>query len=142
VLAKRNALNAPAMVRYASLTHSTKFLQLIKDRYIYSNGQQIKARSVVTIRKSNTKGDEATRQIDTHPKLKALLENHVSGDRHVFPGRHRHNGSINPRACHQLVKLELAKLVTAIPNSGYDATTIMCSSELLVIKERSPSCTT
>jgi len=34
VLAKRNALNAPAMVRYASLTHSTKFLQLIKDRYM------------------------------------------------------------------------------------------------------------
>ena len=38
---------------------------------IYCSGQLIEARSVVTIRKGNTKGDEATRQIDTHPKLKA-----------------------------------------------------------------------
>jgi integrase/recombinase XerD len=71
---------------------------------IYCNGQQIEARSVVTIRKGNTKGDEATRQIDTHPKLKALLENYVPGDRHVFPGRHLHNGSINPRSADEILK--------------------------------------
>jgi len=71
---------------------------------IYCHGQQIEARAVVTIRKGNTKGDEATRQIDTHPKLKALLEGYVPGDRHVFPGRHRHNGSINPRSADEILK--------------------------------------
>jgi len=64
----------------------------------------MEARSVVTIRKGNTKGDEATRQIDTHPKIKALLEGYVPGDRHVFPGRHRHNGSINPRSADEILK--------------------------------------
>lgn len=56
------------------------------------------------IRKGNTKGDEATRQIDTHPKLKALLESYVPGDRYVFPGRHRHNASINPRSADEILK--------------------------------------
>jgi len=71
---------------------------------IYCHGQQLEARSVVTIRKGNTKGDEATRQIDTHPKLKALLEGYVPGDRYVFPGRHRHNGSLNPRSADEILK--------------------------------------
>jgi integrase/recombinase XerD len=71
---------------------------------IYCGGQQIEARSVVTIRKGNTKGDEATRQIDTHPKLKALLEDYVPGDRYVFPGRHRHSGSINPISADAILK--------------------------------------
>ena len=71
---------------------------------IYCNRQYLEARSVVTIRKGNTKGDEATRQIDTHPKLKALLESYVPGDRHVFPGRHRHHGSINPRSADEILK--------------------------------------
>ena len=71
---------------------------------IYCKGQQLKARSVVTIRKGNTKGDEATRQIDTHPKLKAVLEIYVPGDRYVFPVRHRHNGSINPRSADEILK--------------------------------------
>jgi integrase/recombinase XerD len=54
------------------------------------------ARSVLTIRKGNTKGDIATRQIDCHPRLKELLETYVPGEKYAFPGRHRHNGSIHP----------------------------------------------
>jgi integrase/recombinase XerD len=71
---------------------------------IYCNGQQVKARDVLTIRKGNTKGAIATRQVDSHPKLRALLEDYVPGDRHVFPGRHRHNGSINPISTDTILK--------------------------------------
>ena len=71
---------------------------------VYSEGQQIEAMEVLTIRKKNTKGAIATRQIDTHPQLKALLEDYVPGDRYVFPGRHRHNGSINPISTDAILK--------------------------------------
>lgn len=44
---------------------------------------------IVTLRKRNTKGAIATRQIDIHPKLAALLEAyHKPAEGYLFPGRH------------------------------------------------------
>jgi integrase/recombinase XerD len=68
---------------------------------IYSG---FEALPVLTIRKGNTKGDMATRQIDTHPKLKQLLETYVPGDRFVFPGRHRHLGAIHPSSADLILR--------------------------------------
>ncbi|AFY62786.1 site-specific integrase [Synechococcus sp. PCC 6312] len=50
----------------------------------------------LTIRKASTKGKVATRQIPIHPQLQAYLLNYVPGPVYLFPGRHRHHGSLNP----------------------------------------------
>ena len=43
----------------------------------------------ITFRKATTKGKCKTRQMDIHPRLKALLADHDNGGkRYLFPGRH------------------------------------------------------
>ncbi len=51
---------------------------------------------VLTIRRCNTKGKTATRQIPIHPQLRAYLLAHAPGREFVFLGRHRHLKHLNP----------------------------------------------
>lgn len=43
---------------------------------------------VLTLRKGNTKGKQATCQIDVHPRLSELLEQYFPDSGYLFPGRH------------------------------------------------------
>lgn len=68
---------------------------LLSEDVYGGNGQPL---SVVTIRKSNTKGKIATRQIPTHPTLSQHLQRYAPGERYCFPSRWHQWKSINPRS--------------------------------------------
>lgn len=61
---------------------------------------------VLTLRKSNTKGQLGTRQIHIHPKLQALLDAYEPktkwGNDHLFPGRHG-RGKLTRQAADQIL---------------------------------------
>lgn len=62
-------------------------------------------RAKITIRKGNTKGEQSTRQISTHPQLRAYLERYrdQAGKQFLFPGRHE-RGSLNPRSADKILR--------------------------------------
>ncbi len=64
----------------------------------------------LTIRRANTKGKIATRQIPIHPKLKVYLLEHTPRKEYVFPGRHRHHGSLNPRSADAILRRALEQV--------------------------------
>jgi integrase/recombinase XerD len=61
-------------------------------------------RAKITIRKGNTKGQQDTRQVATHPALAAYLSAYQGqGDEHLFPGRHR-RGHLHPTSADAILR--------------------------------------
>lgn len=58
----------------------------------------------LTIRRANTKGKVATRQIPIHSQLRDYLLQYQPGQVYLFPGRHRHHGHLNPRSADAILR--------------------------------------
>lgn len=71
---------------------------------VYSHGT---VKPLITIRKANTKGKIATRQIPVHPHLGQILARHRPGDRYVFPSRWHDWKPINPRSFDAILRQAL-----------------------------------
>lgn len=71
----------------------------------------IGVRGKITIRKGNTKGEQSTRQISTHPQLRGYLEEHrdQAGRLYLFPGRHG-RGHLNPRSADAILRETFARI--------------------------------
>lgn len=63
---------------------------------------------VLTVRKGNTKGQLATRQIPVHPVLVTYLRQHRPGDVYVFPSRWHPWKPLNPRSWDAILRRALA----------------------------------